>query len=114
MGYVGASLRRKEDAKLLRGEGRYAADVRIAGLLQATIVRSPHAHARLRGVDARAALKLPGVVAVVAAADLPADLQPIPLRLTSYPGLTDCLQYPLARDKVRYVGDPVAIVVAED
>ncbi len=114
MGYVGAPLRRKEDAKLLRGEGRYAADVRLPGLLQAAIVRSPHAHARLLGVDASAALALPGVVAVLTAADLPADVQPIPLRLTSYPGLTDALQYPLARDRVRYVGDPVAVVVAED
>jgi CO/xanthine dehydrogenase Mo-binding subunit len=112
--YVGAPLRRKEDAKLLRGEGRYAGDVRLVGMLHAAVVRSPHAHARLLGVDAAAALAVQGVVAVLSAADLPADLAPIPLRLTSYPGLTDALQYPLARDKVRYVGDPVAVVVAED
>src|SRR5262249_17393903 len=114
MTYVGAPLRRKEDAKLLRGEGCYAADVRLPGLFHAAVVRSWHAHARLLGVDAAAARAVPGVVAVLAATDLPADLLPIPLRLTSYRGLTDALQYPLARDKVRYVGDPVAVVVAED
>ena len=114
MSYVGMSLRRKEDLKLLRGQGCYAADVRKPGMLHAVVVRSPYPHARLRGVDATRALARPEVAAVLTAADLPPELPPIPLRLTSYPGLTDCLQYPLARDKVRYVGDPVAVVVAAD
>jgi carbon-monoxide dehydrogenase large subunit len=108
------SLRRKEDLKLLRGQGCYAADVHKPGMLHAAVVRSPHPHARIRGVDATRALARPGVAAVLIGADLPPEQLPIPLRLTSYPGLAACLQYPLARDKARYVGDPVAVVVAAD
>src|SRR4051794_28558386 len=114
MSYIGTSVLRKEDRALLRGEGCYAGDVRLAGMLQAMVVRSPHAHARVLGVDSAAALALPGVIAVLSAADLPHDLQPIPLRLTSYPSLAKCLQSPMARDVVRYVGEPVAVVVAMD
>jgi aerobic carbon-monoxide dehydrogenase large subunit len=112
MGYIGASLRRKEDARLLRGEGRFAADIRISGMLHAAIVRSPHAHAEILNIDAARALAAPGVAAVFGAGDLPSGLPPIPLRLTSHPRLTDCLQYPLARGKVRYAGEPIAVVVA--
>ncbi len=114
MSYVGAPLRRKEDARLLRGQGCFVADFQRPGLLHAVVVRSPHAHAQIRAIDASRALARPGVAAVLTAADLPADLAPIPLRLTSYPGLEHCLQYPLARDRVRYVGEPVAVVVAPD
>ncbi|HLI27427.1 MAG TPA: xanthine dehydrogenase family protein molybdopterin-binding subunit [Chloroflexota bacterium] len=111
--YIGAALRRKEDARLLRGAGCFIADLRRPDALHATLVRSPHAHARIRRIDASRARARPGVY-VLTAADLPPSLRPIPLRLTAYPGLTDALQYPLARDKVRYVGDPVAVVVAAD
>ena len=109
--YVGAPLRRKEDWRLLRGEACFAADVRLPGMLQAYVVRSPHAHARILSIDASAAQD---AEAVVTGADLPLDLPPIPLRLTNVPGLERCLQHPLARERVRYVGEPVAVVVAAD
>jgi carbon-monoxide dehydrogenase large subunit len=112
--HIGASLRRLEDDRLLRGRGCFIADLQLPGLLQATIVRSPHAHADLLGVDRAPALAAPGVVAVITGDDLPAGQQPIPLRLTSFPGLSEGLQFPLARGRVRYVGEPVAVVVGTD
>src|SRR5438445_4483499 len=114
MGYIGAPLRRKEDHKLLRGQGRFLADIRIPGMLQAVVVRSPHAHANILAIRTDQALARPGVVAVLTGGDLDTDVPPIPLRLTQQPGLTACLQYPLARGKVRYMGEPVAVVVARD
>ena len=114
MKYIGAPLRRKEDPKLLRGQGRFAADVRIPGMLHAAVVRSPHAHARILEINSARALARPGVVTVLRGTDLGSDLLPIPLRLTDHAGLTACLQYPLARGKVRYVGEPIAVVVAAD
>jgi carbon-monoxide dehydrogenase large subunit len=114
MGYIGAPLRRKEDPKLLRGHARFAADIHIPGMLAAVVVRSPHAHANVLGIDVEGALARPGVAAVITGMDLGPDMLPIPLRLTNQPGLTACLQYPLAREKVRYVGEPLAVVVASD
>lgn len=112
--HIGASLRRREDARLLRGRGCFVADVRLPGMLQATILRSPHPHATILGVDRGPALAAPGVVAVLTGGDLPDGQPPIPLRLTSFPGLSECLQPPLARGRVRYAGEPVAVVVATD
>jgi aerobic carbon-monoxide dehydrogenase large subunit len=109
---VGRSVRRTEDRRLLTGRGTYAADFRLPGMLHGAVLRSPHAHARLGAIRAHAALGLPGVVTVVSAADLGA-VDPIPMRLGPRPGIRACLQPPLARDKVRYVGEPVAFVVAE-
>jgi carbon-monoxide dehydrogenase large subunit len=108
---VGRSIRRKEDARLLTGRGKYAADLRLPGLLHGAVVRSPHAHARLGAIRAKAALALPGVAAVVTADDL-GDVGRIPVRLGPRPSIVACLQPPLARDTVRYVGEPVAFVVA--
>ena len=110
---IGASLKRKEDPRLLTGQGRYVDDVRLPGMLHATIVRSPHAHARIGGIDAAQARTLPGVVLVAAAVDL-GDVRPIPIRLGPKPSLIPFLQPPLARGRVRYVGEPVALVVAAD
>src|SRR5260370_1135699 len=70
---VGQSVRRIEDARLLRGLGRYSEDVDLPRQAYAVLVRSPHAHARIVGIDARAALKSPGVLAVLTGADLAAD-----------------------------------------
>jgi carbon-monoxide dehydrogenase large subunit len=109
---IGSSMRRKEDQRLLTGRGKYAADFRLPGMLQGAVLRSPHAHARLGAIRAKAALDLPGVVAVVTAQDL-GDIGRIPVRLGPRPSIVACLQPPLARDKVRYVGEPVAFVVAE-
>jgi carbon-monoxide dehydrogenase large subunit len=109
---VGRSVLRKEDARLLVGHGTYAADFRLPGLLHAAILRSPHPHARLGAIRAKAALDLPGVVSVVTSAEL-GDIGRIPVRLGPRPSILACLQPPLARDKVRYVGEPVAFVIAE-
>src|SRR6266446_9257405 len=109
---IGRSVRRLEDRRLLTGRGKYAADFRLPGMLHGAVLRSPHAHARLGEIRAKAALALPGVVAVVIAEDL-GDVGRIPTRLGHRVGNVACLQRPLARDKVRYVGEPVAFVVAE-
>jgi len=109
---IGRSVRRQEDRRLLMGRGKYAADFRLPGMLHAGILRSPHAHARLHAIRAKAALGLPGVMAVVTAEDL-GDIGRIPVRLGPRPSVVACLQPPLAREKVRYVGEPVALVVAE-
>src|SRR5262245_15752260 len=109
---IGRAMRRKEDLRLLTGRGKYAADCRLPGMLHAAVLRSPHAHARLGAIRTKAALALPGVVAVVTADDLGAIAR-IPLRMGPRPSVAPCLQLPLARDKVRYVGEPVALVVAE-
>jgi carbon-monoxide dehydrogenase large subunit len=110
---IGAAIKRKEDARLLTGRGKYAADVRLPGLLHATAVRSPHPHARIAAVRADAARALPGVAAVVTADDLgPVGRIPVRLGQRAGAGPTACLQPPLATGVVRYVGEPVAFVVA--
>ena len=109
---IGRSVRRLEDPRRLRGEGVYVDDVHVPGMLHATVVRSPHAHARLRGIDAAAAQAAPGVAAVFTAGDLMDALRPIPIRLVPDDRLLRYLQHPLAADRVRYVGEPVALVVA--
>jgi carbon-monoxide dehydrogenase large subunit len=108
----GTSVLRIEDPRLLTGRGKYAADVRVPGLLHAAVLRSPHAHARLGAIRAKAALALAGVVSVVTAQEL-VGIGTIPVRLAPRPGVIPCLQPPLARGKVRYVGEPVAVVIAE-
>jgi CO/xanthine dehydrogenase Mo-binding subunit len=108
---IGVSVKRKEDPRLLTGRGKYAADVRLPGLLRAAVLRSPHPHARLAALRADAARALPGVAAVITADDL-GPVGRIPVRLGQRPGPTACLQPPLATGTVRYVGEPVAFVVA--
>ena len=109
---IGRPMRRIEDPPLLMGRGKYAADVRLPGLLQAAVLRSPHAHARLGEIRAKAALALSGVHAVITGDDL-AAIGRIPTRLGHRIGHPECLQFPLTRDRVRYVGEPVAVVIAE-
>jgi carbon-monoxide dehydrogenase large subunit len=110
---IGASIKRKEDPRLLLGEGRYIDDVRLPGMLHAAIVRSPQAHARIGAIDAAAARGLPGVALVATAEDL-GHTSRIPIRLGPRPALEPFLQPVLARWRVRYVGEPVAVVVAGD
>jgi aerobic carbon-monoxide dehydrogenase large subunit len=110
---IGAPLRRKEDPPMLTGRAAYVADVSLPDMLHATVVRSPHAHAAIRGIDAEAAGALRGVVLVAAAADI-GEMAPIPIRLGANPALAAFLQRPLARGRVRYAGEPVALVVAQD
>jgi len=111
--YFGQRIKRNEDPRLLTGGGTFVDDVTLPDLLHAAVLRSPHAHARVRRVDTAGAEALPGVVAVYTHGDLPPSLQePLP-RLIPHPALVHHkTQYALARDKVRHVGEPVAFVVA--
>src|SRR5688572_20754740 len=111
--YIGASIPRLEDRRLVTGTGRYAADVRLAGMLCGAVLRSQEAHARIISIDARRALTLPGVAAVYTARDL-GPVGRIPMRLAPREGLQKCFQKPLADEHVRYVGEPIAFVVATD
>jgi carbon-monoxide dehydrogenase large subunit len=110
--YVGRPLPRVEDLRLLTGGGRYGADFDRPGQLHARVVRSQVSHGRIGSVDTSSAIRRPGVVCVVTAADLP-DVR-IPIRLFPTENAQHALQAPLARDHVRYVGDPVAVVIATD
>src|SRR3984957_12569704 len=111
--YVGRSLTRLEDRPLLTGRGRFAADISFAGQLHMRVVRSHFAHGKLRAIDADAALALPGVHAVWTAADV-ADIPPIDFRLSRIEGLEPYRQRLFADGYVRYVGEPVAAVFADD
>jgi carbon-monoxide dehydrogenase large subunit len=113
--WFGAAVKRKEDPALLRGAGRYVDDIHLPGMLHAAFVRSPHAHARIGGIDKTRALTCPGVHAVLAFADLPQTLrsQRLPL-FVPHPGITQpILPYSLAKDEVCYAGEPVAVVIAD-
>jgi carbon-monoxide dehydrogenase large subunit len=114
MGLMGESVRRLEDRRFLTGTGRYMADIACPGALVLRMVRSPHAHAVLRGIDTATARAVPGVAGVFTAADL-AGLGPIPCT-TSVPTVDGPMRVPLrfalAADRVRYAGEPVAFVVA--
>ena len=111
---VGSSAGRVRDLELVSGRGRFVADVDRPGQLHARIVRSPLARARLIGVGTEAALRQRGVVAVVTAHDVPDVRIPIRIPFAATPNAETVLQPLLARDVVRYVGEPVAVVVAED
>jgi carbon-monoxide dehydrogenase large subunit len=112
-GLVGKSVLRKEDGPLLRGQGRFAADINFPNQLHMRVVRSTYAHGRIVSVDLAPALAIPGVVAAWSFKDV-ADIPPIDFRLTRLEQLAAYRQTILAKDKVRYVGDPVAVVFAED
>ena len=111
--FIGSPVERREDLRFLRGRGTYVDDLAPAGLLHAAILRSDVAHARLRGVDARAARARRGVHAVITARELGATVPLIPLRLIPLPQLMPYAQPVLAHEKLRYVGEPIAVVVAE-
>lgn len=110
---VGRSLLRKEDRPLLTGQAEFVDDLRRAGMLHAAILRSPFASARVTAIDPGPARALDGVSLVLTAGDLPDGGPRIPMRLFPQPELEIYLQRPLASGEVRYVGEPVAIVVAE-
>ncbi|HUQ26090.1 MAG TPA: molybdopterin cofactor-binding domain-containing protein [Burkholderiales bacterium] len=118
--WIGQPLARKEDDRLLSGAGNFTADLSLPGEVHACVVRSPHAHARIRGIDAAAAAELPGVLAVLTGRDAQADgLQPIPFRPISpnpheVPLKGSFPPFPaLSADRARFVGEAVAVVVAE-
>lgn len=115
---IGQSAARPEDARLLRGEGRYSADRLPAGTLHAAFVRSPHAHAAIRGIDAAAALALPGVTAIIDGRELAAaGVEPLPwaTRAKRRNGreVSPALRRALALDAVRFAGEAVALVIAD-
>lgn len=110
---MGRAVLRREDWRLLRGEGLFVADIDLPGLAHAAILRSPHAHARLVQVDANAARAQPGVLATLTFHDLGPDAALLPM-LVPHAALRPRMPYPLAAEKVLYVGQPVAVVVAED
>ncbi|MFQ6018428.1 MAG: molybdopterin cofactor-binding domain-containing protein, partial [Kiloniellaceae bacterium] len=105
---IGCERRRKEDARFIRGQGNYVDDVKLPGLLFGDFVRSPHAHARIKSIDAEAARALPGVLAVLTADDLK------PLDLHWMPTLAGDSQAVLADEKVHFQNQEVAFVIAED
>jgi carbon-monoxide dehydrogenase large subunit len=115
--YFGERVRRNEDARLLTGRALFVDDVHLADMLHVAFLRSDFAHARVTAVDATAARSRPGIVAVFTAEDLGSFWQPGPLLVPPPPieGLVfnPATQVPLARDKVRHVGEPIAMVVAE-
>jgi aerobic carbon-monoxide dehydrogenase large subunit len=113
--YTGASIKRSEDPRILTGAGRYVDDIKLPGMLHAAFVRSPLAHARVLSADVSAARALPGVVAAFTGAELEEMTVPGPDALSALMGgAGPTPEFSLlATDKVRFVGDPVAIIVAE-
>ncbi|CAO3360968.1 xanthine dehydrogenase family protein molybdopterin-binding subunit [Azospirillum palustre] len=115
---IGASVRRREDQRFLTGRGNYTDDFKRLNMTHAVHVRSPYAHARILGIDFTDAAAMPGVVAVLTGADMEADKVgslPCGWQIHSKDGspMKEPPHYPLARDRVRYVGDAVAVVIAE-
>jgi 2-furoyl-CoA dehydrogenase large subunit len=109
-GWVGRSIERVEDAALVTGRGRYVDDLGVRrGTLHAAILRSPHAHAIIRSIDVEAALQAPGVAAVLTGAEVTALSASLAVALK-----TPVQCWPIAVDRVRYVGEPVAVIVASD
>ena len=112
--WFGASIPRNEDPRLLRGKGTYVDDIDLPEQLHAAVLRSTHARARILNIDVSAARELPGVHLVLTASDLGSVLEPSPL-LVPHDALTQPrTQLPLALDEVRYVGEAIAFVVADD
>jgi carbon-monoxide dehydrogenase large subunit len=110
--FIGTPMERREDLRFLRGRGEYVDDVVMPELLYAVILRSSVAHGRLVSVDASAALKVPGVHSVITGADMPGGPPIIPMRLQPLPEFKPFEQPVIAHDKVRYVGEPIAVVLA--
>jgi aerobic carbon-monoxide dehydrogenase large subunit len=111
--YAGTRVPRVEDTRLLTGHGTFVDDITRPGMLHACFVRSPFARARINGIDASAALELPGVHAVFTAADLNPDVKESWHAVVGK-DIADTPRPPLAEGEVKFVGDPVALVVAEN
>src|SRR4030095_10649202 len=118
--FFGAAVKRREDPRFLRGEGRFVDDLTVPGLLHAAFLRSPHAHARIVKIDGAVAASAPGVVRVLTFKDLERWMKPLPLFGAVPPGLAAVVkfdirqapQWALCRDRARHVGEIVAVVVA--
>ncbi len=115
---VGAIVKRKEDPRLITGVAKYTGDIQVPGQHYVAFVRSPYAHAEIRGIDKTAALKMPGVVAVITGADLPMFCGPMPAIGESEGGPSaeprkPFQRYPLPSERVRHAGEAVAAVIAD-
>jgi carbon-monoxide dehydrogenase large subunit len=111
--YVGQPVERLEDLRFLAGRGTFVDDLQPAGLLHAAVLRSSVAHGRIRRIEMAAALAMPGVHAVFTAADIGDEVPTIPVRLAPMPAFNSFVQPVVATGKVRFVGEPVALVVAD-
>jgi CO/xanthine dehydrogenase Mo-binding subunit len=116
--YVGKRVKRREDPRLLTGQALFVDDVEMPGMLHAAFLRSDYAHARLKSIDVSAARERPGVVAVYTAESMGEDWQPGPPLVSPPSTLEDIIfnsraEVPLAKDKVRHDGEPIAVVIAE-
>src|SRR6516164_4757231 len=113
--HFGARVPRVEDPALLTGRARFVDDVKLPGTLHAAFVRSPHAHARINMIDAKAALAMPGIHAVFTADDMPRRLatEPLPMPVPNAAITALRTQYALARGEACYVGEALAVVVAD-
>ena len=109
--WMGKSVPAKEMGRLVRGMGKFVDDYKLQGMLHLWVARSPHAHARIETIDVTAAAQAPGVVAVMTGKDVAQQVQPF-IEIGPGPG-QKIVDYPMAVEKVRYQGEPVAIVVAE-
>src|SRR5437867_13049561 len=117
----GKAIKRREDPRFITGRGQYVEDVKLPGMTYAAFVRSPHAHARIRKIDAAAARRHPGVVAIFTGKDM-AGVNSLPCgwdlrKEKKIPGVVQDLalvpHMPLTSDAARHVGDPVAVVIAD-
>jgi len=111
--HIGSPARRVEDLRFVRGRGEYVDDIRKAGQLYAVVLRSPVGHGRVRSIETAEALRLPGVHAVITAADIGSPVPTVNIRLQPMPSLIPFQQPVIAHGKVRYVGEPVALVLAD-
>ena len=116
--FMGVRIKRREDPALITGQGKYVGDIQLEKTLYMALVRSPYAHAEILSIDASEAKALAGVVTVLTGEDINPNLaQPLPMVIPIDETIDDNKnpkRYPLTTDKVRHVGDPVAVVVAED
>jgi len=122
-GFIGRSVKPDKSSRFITGNGVYVSDIRLPNMLHAALLRSMHAHARIRAVDVKEALRLDGVVGVWTGREIEGRISPFPESFEIHParwleGVKPVLQGPrptaLAQEKVHYVGEPVAIIVAED
>ncbi|MGB8346010.1 MAG: molybdopterin cofactor-binding domain-containing protein [Ktedonobacteraceae bacterium] len=112
---VGTSIKRREDPRLITGQATYVDDIKLNGMLHMAVVRSPYGHARINSINTEAARKLPGVVAVYTAQDLKGTVGVVPVAVpVGHIAEGMGVRMPLAEDKVRFYGDPVAVVIADD
>src|SRR5271165_2658007 len=113
---LGSPIKRREDPRLITGQATYVDDIKLTGMLHMTVLRSPYGHATITSIDTEAANQLPGVVAIYTAKDLKGKVGNVPVAVPLPPRISKGMgrRGPLAEDKVRFYGDPVAVVIAEN